>query len=141
MGCLWCPLLGSHRRQADVDLRQLLQAFALGAVLTLQPLKVSAHLSQLQLQLGVTAVDKGEGGGEEEGGGGVSGVVGGETQANKWTKRVRGGRVLGELINHPLLLVDLIPQAGQLLVVQAAVRLPLLARSPLQEKSLNMRTT
>lgn len=51
----------SEKRQADIDLRELLQAFALGAVLTLQPLKVSAHLSQLQLQLRVTAGDKGGG--------------------------------------------------------------------------------
>lgn len=36
-------------------LRQLLQALALGAVLTLQPLKVGPDLSQLELQLGVTA--------------------------------------------------------------------------------------
>lgn len=49
-------------------------------------------------------------------------------------RRARGGHALSELINHPLLLVDLIPQAGQLLVVQAAVRLPLLARSPLPGK-------
>lgn len=35
-------------------LREFLQALALGAVLTLQALKVSANLSQLQLQLGVT---------------------------------------------------------------------------------------
>lgn len=55
-------------------------------------------------------------------------------------RRTRGGHVLSELVDHPLLLVDLIPQAGQLLVVQAAVRLPLLARSPLRETRLNMRT-
>lgn len=35
-------------------LRELLQALALGAVLTLQAFKVSANLSQLKLQLGVT---------------------------------------------------------------------------------------
>lgn len=40
----------------------------------------------------------------------------------------RRSHALGELINEPLLLVDLIPQPGQLLVVQAAVGLPLLAK-------------
>lgn len=35
-------------------LRELLQALALGAVLTLQAFIVSTNLSQLQLQLGVT---------------------------------------------------------------------------------------
>lgn len=39
-------------------LRELLQALALGVVLTLQALKVSANLRQLQLQLGVTTVQK-----------------------------------------------------------------------------------
>lgn len=73
-------------------------------------------------------------GGEEAGGGGVSARWRKNT-ASKWTRRERGSHVLSELINHPLLLIDLIPQAGQLLVVQAAVRLPLLARSPLREKS------
>lgn len=35
------------------DLRELLQALALGIVLTLQTLKVGANLSQLQLHLGI----------------------------------------------------------------------------------------
>lgn len=35
-------------------LRELLQAFALGTVLALQAFKVSADLSQLQFQFGVT---------------------------------------------------------------------------------------
>lgn len=42
---------------------------------------------------------------------------------------------LSELINDPLLLVDLIPQAGQLLVMQAAVRLHLLTRRFLESET------
>lgn len=45
------------------------------------------------------------------------------------------GHVLGELIDDPLLLIDLIPEAGQLLVMEATVRLPLLTNSLLKMKT------
>lgn len=49
-------------------------------------------------------------------------------------KKEKGDHGLGEFINNPLLLIDLIPQASQLLVMEAAVRLALLTKSFLEVK-------
>lgn len=50
----------------------------------------------------------------------------------------RGDHVLRQLIDEPLLLIDLIPQTGQLLVIEAPVRLPLLADGPLGDTATRL---
>lgn len=44
----------SENKMTPEHLRELLQAFALGTILALQAFEVSADLSQLQFQFGVT---------------------------------------------------------------------------------------
>lgn len=140
VGCLWRPLLDRHRRLVLGLSRRRLTRAPPGARSWCCPDSSAAQSQPAPEPARAPAWSYGwrrrrstrEEEEEEEGG-----VRREWHKANKWTRaeRERGGHVLSELINHPLLLVDLIPQAGQLLVVHAAVRLPLLARSPLREKS------
>ena len=52
----------------------------------------------------------------------------------KQEELIKMGHLLGELVNDPLLLIDLIPEAGQLLVMEATVRLALLTNRLLEKK-------
>lgn len=53
---------------------------------------------------------------------------------------VRAGHILGELIDDPLFLIDLIAKSGQLLVMKATGRFTLHADSLLKEKCPKVQT-